>query len=126
MIAGPAGAVGVSTVDSVFRAVLQMQIHPGLEVEFERVWLELDRHLAGDPGSLQRSLLRSATEDGVYFLVSDWVNEAAFRAFENGPVHLALGTRLHPYRAAASSSAMYLVHQVTGRVASTVPLEIIG
>jgi ubiquinone/menaquinone biosynthesis C-methylase UbiE/heme-degrading monooxygenase HmoA len=114
LITQPARTADPSTVDGVFRVLLRMQVHPGMEEEFERVWLEADADLANEPASLHRWLLRSATEDSVYFIVSDWVDEAGFRAFEDSPTHLAHRTKLHPYRSSGSFTAMRVVHHVAG------------
>jgi len=94
--------------------MLRTQVNPGMEQQFERAWLEADADLADEPASLNRSLLRSATEDGVYFIVSDWVNEAGFRAFEGSPRHLVHRAKLHPFRSSGSFTAMHLVHNVAG------------
>jgi heme-degrading monooxygenase HmoA len=94
--------------------MLRMQIHPGMEDEFERAWLDADTDLAAEPANLHRWLLRSSTEDGVYYIVSDWVNEDGFRAFENSPQHLSHRAKLHPYRSSGSFTAMHVIHQVAG------------
>jgi len=119
LIAQPAGATSPSTVDGVFRITLRMQIHPGMEDEFERAWLAADTDLATEPASLQRWLLRSATEDGVYYIVTDWVDEDGFRAFEASQTHLAHRVKLHPYRSSGSFTAMRVVHDVAGPAAGT-------
>ena len=114
LITQPAHTPDPSTPDGVFRVLLRMHIHPGMEEEFERVWLQADADLANEPASLHRWLLRSATEDGVYFIISDWTDEAGFRAFENSPTHLTHRTKLHPYRSSASFTTMRVVHGVPG------------
>jgi heme-degrading monooxygenase HmoA len=114
LIAQPASAISASTVDSVFRVMLRMQIHPGMEGEFEQAWLAADADLAAEPASLERWLLRSSTEGGVYYIISDWVNEDGFRAFENSASHLAHRTKLHPYRSSGSFTVMHEVHHVAG------------
>ncbi len=118
LIAQPARAPGPSTVDGVFRVMLRMQILPGMADEFERAWLEADADLAAEPASLHRWLLRSSTEDDVYFIISDWVNEDAFRAFEGSATHLAHRAKLHPYRSSGSFTAMHVVHGVAGPAAA--------
>jgi len=85
---------------------------------FERAWLDADGDLAAEPASLHRTLLRSSTESGVYFIVSDWVDEDGFRAFEDSAVHLAHRAKLHPYRSSGSFTAMHVVHQVVGSAAA--------
>jgi C-methyltransferase len=121
LIAQPARATEPSTVDGVFRVMLRMQVHPGMADEFERAWLAADADLGAEPASLHRWLLRSSTEDGVYFIVSDWVDEEGFRAFEGSATHLAHRAKLHPYRSSGSFTAMRVVHGVAGAAAGSGP-----
>ena len=114
-------ATSQSTVDSVFRVMLRMQIRPGMEDEFERVWLVADADLAAEPASLQRWLLRSSMEEGVYFIMGDWVDEDGFRAFECSAVHLAHRAKLHPYRSSGSFTTMHVVHRVAGAASGNGP-----
>ena len=54
LIAQPASAISASTVDSVFRVMLRMQIHPGMEGEFEQAWPAAargSRRRAGEPSN---------------------------------------------------------------------------
>jgi len=90
--------------------MLRLQIHPGMEREFERAWLAADADLAGAAANRGRWLLRSSDEDGVYFIMSDWVDETGFRAFERSEVHLAHRAKLHPYRSGGSFATMRVVH----------------
>jgi heme-degrading monooxygenase HmoA len=85
-----------------------------MEREFERVWLAADGDLAGEPANLGRWLLRSSTEEGVYFIMSDWLDEQGFRTFEGSPVHLAHRAKLHPYRSDGSFDTMQVVHYRAG------------
>ena len=101
-------------MDGVFRVMLRMQIHPGMQDEFERAWLNADADLTAEPACLHRWLMRSSTEDDVYFVVSDWVDEEGFRAFEGSPRHLSHRAKLHPYRSSGSFTAMRVVHGVPG------------
>ena len=46
----------------MFRVLLKMHIRPGLEDEFERVWLEVGDAITGHPANRGQWLLRSAEE----------------------------------------------------------------
>jgi len=103
LVAQPARATDPSTVDGVVRVLVRTQIYPGMADEFERVYMETDADLADDPASLHRWLLRSATEENVYYIMSDWTSEEGFRAFEAGATHVAHAAKLYPYRSAVRS-----------------------
>jgi heme oxygenase (mycobilin-producing) len=97
---------------SMFRVMLRMEIFPGKEREFERTWHQIGETVTSDPANLGQSLSRSADEDGVYYIVSDWVDEPRFRAFEHSDVHLTHRTRLHPYRSGGSMTTMHVVYRM--------------
>jgi len=97
-----------------FRVMLQMQIKPGMEDEFERVWLEVGDSVTSHPANLGQWLSRSQDEDGVYYIVSDWVDESRFREFEHSDRHLEHRQKLHPYRSGGSMTTMRVVHSLTG------------
>lgn len=101
----------------VFRVMLRMQIKPGMEAEFERVWLEIGDSVTGHRASLGQWLSRSAEESGVYYIVSDWTDEARFREFEHSDGHLAHRQRLHPFRSGGSMTTMHVVAQLAGAAA---------
>ncbi|MBM0229832.1 antibiotic biosynthesis monooxygenase, partial [Micromonospora sp. ATA51] len=65
-----------------FRVMLRMQIKPGMQEEFERVWLEVGDSVTSHPANLGQWLSRDE-EEGVYWIVSDWVDEPRFREFEH-------------------------------------------
>jgi heme-degrading monooxygenase HmoA len=97
-----------TTVDSVFRVMLRMEIKPGMESEFERVWLEIGDAVTSHPANLGQWLSRS-DEDGVYYIVSDWVNEPGFREFETSQRHRGHRQQLHPFRLGGSMTTMRVV-----------------
>ena len=102
-----------------FRVMLRMQIRPGLETEFERVWREVGDSVTGHPANLGQWLSRSIDEDGIYYIVSDWVDEPLFREFETSDRHLEHRTKLHPYRSGGSMTTMHVVaHLPAGTGAS--------
>ncbi|MEU4203949.1 antibiotic biosynthesis monooxygenase family protein [Streptomyces sp. NPDC039022] len=81
-----------------FRVMLRMEIHPGHGDEFERVWQEIGRSIAAQPGNLCQSLARSADEDDVYYVVTDWVDAPSFHRFEHSEEHVDNRRRLAPFR----------------------------
>ncbi|MEU1180037.1 antibiotic biosynthesis monooxygenase family protein [Streptomyces sp. NPDC005820] len=100
--------------DSVFRVMLRMEIKPGMEEEFEKVWLEVGDSVTGHPANLGQWLSRSIDENGIYYIVSDWVSEPLFRAFETGESHVQHRRKLHPYRSGGSMTTMHVVAALSG------------
>ncbi|GLY75513.1 antibiotic biosynthesis monooxygenase family protein [Actinoallomurus iriomotensis] len=99
---------------NVFRVMLRMQIHPGMEREFEETWYAIGDGITGHPANLGQWLAKSAEEDGVYYVTSDWVDEPRFREFERSERHLEHRTRLHPYRSGGSMTTMRVVYAMRG------------
>ncbi|WP_308195688.1 antibiotic biosynthesis monooxygenase [Dactylosporangium sp. AC04546] len=99
---------------ATFRVVLRMDIRPGAEADFEEAWRKVGDAVTGNPGNLAQWLLRSTTEPGVYFVMSDWVDEARFREFERSEAHVAHRESLHPYRSRGSMDTMRAVHHMPG------------
>jgi heme-degrading monooxygenase HmoA len=98
-----------------FRVMLRMEIEPGREADFERVWREGSDAVTGHPASLGQSLSRVTGDEGSsYFIVSDWVDEVRFREFENSPAHLEHRATLHPFRRGGSFHTMELVETIVG------------
>lgn len=97
----------------MFRVLLTMHIRPGMEEEFERVWLEVGDAITSHPANRGQWLLRSAEENGVYYIISDWTGEAQFREFEHSDAHVAHRTKLHPYRSGGSMTTMHVVHALS-------------
>jgi len=97
--------------DATFRVMLRMQIKPGMEAEFERVWKEVGSSVTGHPANRGQWLSKSTTddEDGIYYIVSDWADEPRFREFETSDTHLQHRTKLHPYRSGGSMTTMNIV-----------------
>lgn len=86
----------------MFRVVLRLRIHAGLERQFEQVWTANTAVVADHPANLGQFLARSATEESTYYISSDWVDERGFREFENSPEHVEHRRKLHPYRSHGS------------------------
>ncbi len=105
--------------DQVFRVMLRMQIKPDLGHEFEKVWLEVGDSVTTHPANLGQWLSRSAEENGIYYIVSDWVNEPLFREFETSDRHLEHRQKLHPYRSGGSMTTMHVVAALPGAAGGT-------
>ncbi|MCF6470037.1 antibiotic biosynthesis monooxygenase [Nonomuraea sp. MG754425] len=99
---------------TVFRVMLRMQIKPGMEREFERVWLEVGDSVTTHPANLGQWLARDGEEEGIYFIMSDWVDEPRFREFETSDRHLEHRQKLHPYRSGGTMSTMHIVAHLEG------------
>lgn len=97
---------------TTFRVMLRMNVKPGAETDYERTWLEVGQAITGHPANLGQWLLRADGEDNVYFIVSDWTDEASFREFERSDAHVAHRTKLHPYRTGGEMWTMRLVHEM--------------
>jgi heme-degrading monooxygenase HmoA len=100
--------------EQVFRVMLRMQIKPEMGHEFEKVWLEVGDSVTAHPANLGQWLSRSADENGVYYIVSDWVDEPRFREFETSDRHLEHRQKLHPYRNGGSMTTMHVVAALPG------------
>ncbi|GAA3882059.1 antibiotic biosynthesis monooxygenase [Saccharothrix violaceirubra] len=98
----------------VFRVQLRMEIKPGHEADFERVWREIGDAVTGHPANLGQWLARSLEEPGIYYITSDWVDEPRFRDFETSEGHLRHRTRLHPFRSGGSMTTMTVVAALGG------------
>ncbi|MFI8089640.1 antibiotic biosynthesis monooxygenase family protein [Streptomyces sp. NPDC086080] len=92
-----------------FRVLLTVQVRTGMEADFERVWAEGSKEVTAQPANLGHTLARSAREESVYYVVSDWTDMESFLAFERSPEHIAHREKLHPYRVGGSLAMMRLV-----------------
>ncbi len=102
----------MNTGAPAFRVLLHMRIHAGLEPEFERAWREVGRAVAAHPACLGQWLSRSNTDASMYYVVSDWADEAQFREFETSPAHRRQLETLRPYRSGGSMTTMHTVCSV--------------
>ncbi|WP_327378238.1 antibiotic biosynthesis monooxygenase [Streptomyces sp. NBC_01216] len=94
-----------------FRVLLTVQVTPGMEADFERVWTEGSKEVTAQAANLGHTLARSAKpgEESVYYVVSDWTDQESFLTFERSPEHVAHREKLHPYRTGGSLAMMCLV-----------------
>lgn len=110
-----------TTISTAFRVMLRMHIHRGMEREFEQTWYRIGDGVTGHPANLGQWLSRSSDEPGVYYIVSDWVDEPLFREFERSPEHVEHRKRLHPYRSGGSMTTMDVVYALGGAAARREP-----
>ncbi|MGP3922402.1 MULTISPECIES: antibiotic biosynthesis monooxygenase family protein [unclassified Streptomyces] len=92
-----------------FRVLLTVQVKPGLEADFEKVWAEGSKEVTAQSANLGHTLARSAKEESVYYVVSDWTDRESFLAFESSAEHVRHREKLHPYRTGGSLAMMHLV-----------------
>ena len=97
-----------------FRVLLRMHIKAGMEQEFETTWERVGKVITEQTANLGQWLSRSADEEGVYYIVSDWLDEPKFREFERSQEHLEHRTKLHPFRDGGSMVTMHTVFRMTG------------
>ncbi|WP_406728634.1 antibiotic biosynthesis monooxygenase family protein [Streptomyces sp. GD-15H] len=95
-----------------YRVMLRMEIRPGMEEEFEKVWLAIGDSVTSHPASLGQTLARATDEENIYYILSDWTDEPSFRRFETSERHLEHRQQLHPYRSAGSMATMQVVARV--------------
>lgn len=94
---------------TVFRVMLRMQIFPGMERDFEKVWYAVADVVGDNPANVGQWLLRSAEEEGVYYIMSDWTDEVRFREFEGSDAHVEHREKLHPYRSHGTMATLNMV-----------------
>ncbi|MFC6085818.1 antibiotic biosynthesis monooxygenase family protein [Sphaerisporangium aureirubrum] len=101
--------------DTVYRVMVKMRIHPGMERDFEKTWRDIAATIARHPANVAQSMAKSPDEDGVYYVTSDWRNKERFHEFEHSPEHAANRMRLDPYRdpAGTSMTPMYVSSSYT-------------
>ncbi|UNO40775.1 antibiotic biosynthesis monooxygenase family protein [Streptomyces sp. MST-110588] len=106
-----------NTTGTCFRVLLRMELHPGREKEFEEAWTAGADVITSQPANLGQWLAASTEEPSVYYIVSDWTDEAGFREYELSETHLEHRKRLHPYRKSGSMSVMTVIRSMTGAAA---------
>jgi heme-degrading monooxygenase HmoA len=97
-----------------FRVMLRMEINAGMEADFEAMWLEVGDSVTSHPANRGQWLSRSIDVPGVYYIVSDWVDEPQFREFEHSDGHLTHRQKLHPFRSGGSMVTMDVVAHLRG------------
>lgn len=101
-----------------FRVMLRMEIRPEAGAAFVEEWHRGTDAVTGHPANLGQWLSQDTGSPGTYWIVSDWVDEPRFRAFEESPAHLEHRARLHPYRTGGSFHTMEIVAHIPGQAAT--------
>jgi heme-degrading monooxygenase HmoA len=83
------------------RVMVLARIRKGEEAEFESAYAKVTAQVAGTPGHIRDELLRPATGDDRYILLSEWEDTGSFLAWEDAPIHRQTTTPLRPYWAGA-------------------------
>ena len=92
-----------------FRVLLRVQVAADRSAEFECEWQAGHDVVAGQPVNHGHWLARSDHEDDTYYVISDWTDEASFRAFESSEAHLRHRQALRPYHVNGSMTTMRIV-----------------
>lgn len=92
----------------LFRVVLRLRVHEGMEDQFETTWRQVGASIAAQPAVRGQWLLRGADQPGTYWIMSDWTDEPRFRAFERSAEHVEHRKLLQPYRADVSMTTMHV------------------
>ncbi|MFE8014489.1 antibiotic biosynthesis monooxygenase family protein [Streptomyces antibioticus] len=92
-----------------FRVLLTVRVKAGMAADFEKVWAQGSAEVTAQPANLGHALARSALEDDVYYVVSDWTDREAFLEFESSPGHVRHREKLHPYREGGSLAMMQVL-----------------
>jgi heme-degrading monooxygenase HmoA len=79
------------------RVMVIATVAPGKEAAFEAAYAQVTRQVKGTPGHIRDELLRAADEPGAYVLLSEWESVAAFKAWEDAPIHRETTTPMRPY-----------------------------
>ena len=82
----------------LFRAVVSMRLHPGSAADFERTWSRIAAEVRSQPANRGQWLLADPDDPESYEIVSDWQDEASFRAFERSEAHREHRGHLAPFR----------------------------
>jgi heme-degrading monooxygenase HmoA len=96
------------------RVLLQIDVQPGREREFEELWREHAGHVRTLPENHGQSLLRRTDRPSGYVILTDWADEERFRAFERSPAQQAYLEKLWPIRAGGSMALLTPVYELAG------------
>ncbi|MER6128863.1 antibiotic biosynthesis monooxygenase family protein [Streptomyces sp. NPDC001795] len=108
---GTTGRTDTGT-DEPLRVILRMEVHPEMTADFERVWLSVGESIAREPANRGQMLVRSTEEEGVYYVLTDWAGERAFRDFEVSHRHTLHRQRLKPFRRGGDMAVTEVVHRL--------------
>ncbi|NUK06620.1 NAD-binding protein [Streptomyces lunaelactis] len=96
-----------------FRVILRMEIQSGTQDEFERTWWEVGSAIARQPANRGQTLTRATEGDTpVYYVITDWTDESAFRTFEVSEAHVEHRRRLGKYRTSGEMTTTQTVFDI--------------
>lgn len=90
------------TDKGIFRVMLRMEIRSGQAEAFEEAWYAGAWGAAGNPANLGQWLCRTDDEPDIFYVISDWTDEARFREYERSAQHRAHRANLDPFRVRVS------------------------
>ncbi|MGC9668381.1 antibiotic biosynthesis monooxygenase family protein [Planosporangium sp. 12N6] len=93
------------------RVLLQIDVQPGREREFERLWREHSSRIRELPDNHGQWLLRRTDDPSRYVVLTDWTDEESFRAFERSEAQQEYLRRLRPLRAGGGMTLLTLVDE---------------
>jgi len=103
------------------RVLLQIRVRPGTQDEFERLWQAHASYVNGVPGNRGQSLLRHADQSNEYVVLTDWTDEATFRAFERSERQQEYLKRLWPMREGGSMALLTTRYELPSGLVHTQP-----
>ncbi|MEV0161319.1 heme-degrading monooxygenase HmoA [Nonomuraea fuscirosea] len=102
----------------MFRVILRFAVKEGTEAGFERTWEDIAERVSARSTNLDQWLLRGDETEPVYYVVTDWRDEAAFRQFEHSAEHVDNRRALDRFRAGSTMTTMRLVTHLRGKGAA--------
>jgi heme-degrading monooxygenase HmoA len=94
------------------RVLLQIDVQPGREREFEALWREHSTHIRALPDNHGQWLLRRTDNRSGYVVLTDWTDEGAFRAFERSAPQQEYLKKLWPIRTGGAMALLTTVYEL--------------
>ncbi|MFC4147354.1 FAD-dependent oxidoreductase [Micromonospora mangrovi] len=98
----------------MIRTMLRIRARPGAEPDVEAAWRTVAGQLGAVPGNLGRDLLRDAHDTRAFVVVTEWVDESAWREHERGPVAAALVAALRPLTEPSGADDVLVMRDTPG------------
>ncbi len=96
-------------MNATFRVLLTIEVVAHHTHEFEQQWAAGDHIISSQSANRGHWLGKSDSADHEYFVISDWVDETGFRAFEQSAEHLQHRREMRPFLAGGSMATMRLI-----------------
>jgi heme-degrading monooxygenase HmoA len=100
------------------RVLLQIDVSPGREKEFEDLWQAHSAHVRSLPDNHGQALLRRTDNPSGYVVLTDWTDEATFRAFEQSAPQQEYLRQLWPMRVSGAMALLTTVHELRPQAAA--------